>query len=158
MRKYLILILVGVATIAIFSKSAVAQSKSPTTAGILSAVLPGAGQLYNGEGTKGYYFMAIYASALALAIVTNPSTWEDAPEDPTGGFFDDLNPGGTASSTKLIFYGSAGAAAVTLLWSVLDAMSVAKDSATQSPRYSANLVPILEVNNKGALLTARIRF
>ena len=93
---------------------------------------------------------------MVLAIVTNPSTWEE--DRSQGGFFGDTFDTGTAGSTKAIFYGSAAVAGATLIWSVLDAMSVAKDSEVRPPRYNYNLQPMLTPGNKGAMFRAQIRF
>jgi TM2 domain-containing membrane protein YozV len=40
--------------------------KSPAAAGILSGVLPGAGQLYNGEATKALLFFVIFAGLISI--------------------------------------------------------------------------------------------
>lgn len=40
--------------------------KSPAAAGILSGVLPGAGQLYNGEPTKALLFFVVFAGLISI--------------------------------------------------------------------------------------------
>ena len=40
--------------------------KSPAAAGILSAVLPGAGQLYNGQASKALLFFVVFAGLISI--------------------------------------------------------------------------------------------
>jgi hypothetical protein len=40
--------------------------KSPAAAGILSGVLPGAGQLYNGEASKALLFFVVFAGLISI--------------------------------------------------------------------------------------------
>lgn len=90
---------------------------SPGTARALSVVLPGAGHLYAGEGVTGVEILSVFAGSLATAVAVNPGTWE---EKDTSGPFSDLS-GGTSTTTKLLFWGSAVVAAGSWLYAVVDA-------------------------------------
>lgn len=59
--------------------------KSPVLAFALSYLLPGAGQLYNGQVGKGFTMMAMVYGGLSFAFAASPDLWEtessiDAPE------------------------------------------------------------------------------
>ena len=45
------------------------EKKSPVTAGVLSLVLPGAGQFYNGSIVKSIIFIAIEAAVITTAVI-----------------------------------------------------------------------------------------
>ena len=100
-----------------FGPAPVLAGNSPGTARALSILLPGAGHLYAGETVTGLELLAAFASTATLAIATNPGTWESKDENSD---FPELSEG-TPTTTKLIFWGSAAAAAVTWIYAVVDA-------------------------------------
>lgn len=96
----------------------------PALAGGLSAILPGAGQFYNGQKTKGLLMFAGFASAVVFAATTglgdkevcaggapSPSTCATHPSWPNSRFW-------------IGFGGAAGIYA----WSILDAIAAANRS------------------------------
>jgi len=113
-KKSLVVLVLFVA-VELFSTNALAE-KSPVLAGVMSGVLPGAGQFYTGHPMKGLTMGTLYVGSMGLVIAYGPWTWEDK----QSGFFGDLSEG-TSSTTKAIWYGSVAVAGGTWLWSVIDA-------------------------------------
>ena len=114
MRK---LLAVSVLFLAVCFLSSNAQAeKSPVLAGVMSGVLPGAGQFYTGHPMKGLTMGTLYLGTMGLVVAYGPWTWEEKKT----GFFGDLSEG-TSSTTKAIWYGSVAVAGCTWLWSVIDA-------------------------------------
>ena len=51
--------------------SNVKESKSPVLAGVLSGILPGAGELYTGQYLKAGIFLAVETAAITTALIYN---------------------------------------------------------------------------------------
>ena len=123
MKRMWTIAIIGLTLLAVNPDAARAGKKSPVAATLMSAVLPGAGQFYNGQSGKGWLMAGTYLSTMSLVIAYGPSTWEEkkSSDDP----FADLAPG-TSGTTKAIWYGSVGVAGLVWIWSVIDAPKAAK--------------------------------
>jgi TM2 domain-containing membrane protein YozV len=53
----------------------VREQKSPMTAGFCSSVLPGLGQVYNGETAKGYAIFIIAVAGLVILVIPGLIAW-----------------------------------------------------------------------------------
>jgi len=150
MRTSIIAVLLVCATASfVFARSG--QRVSPTTATLLSAVLPGAGQFYAHDDQKAGLFMGVYVGSLSLALAYGPQAFEKVKHE--GEEFADLEDTGSKNTLKTIVYGCYVVAAGTWLWSVLDAPVTAR-------RYNANIVqvhPIISPDRSFAGLSVRVK-
>jgi len=121
MKSFIVTLLLVAVLLATSAREAIAEHKSPAAAGLLSSVLPGAGQLYTHQQQKGWVLLGTYAAAAGLTFAYGPWTWEK----PSTGEFADLN-SGTSSTTKIIWYGSAAVAGGVLIYAVADAVGAAR--------------------------------
>jgi len=121
MKSFIVTLLLAAVLLATSTREVYAEHKSPAAAGLMSFVLPGAGQLYTHQQQKGLTLLGTYAGAMGLVFAYGPWTWEKA----STGQFADLNPG-TPSTTKIIWYGSAAVAGGVLIYAVVDAVGAAK--------------------------------
>lgn len=107
---------------------------SPTTSGILSAIIPGAGQIYAGEAGRGIPFFLGYVGTSAIMIygVTSMSGFGSK----GGGFFFIV---GALTSTGIY------------VWNIVDAVKVAKiknmaESGMEPNKISMTLNPSFHLN------------
>ncbi|MCC7134379.1 MAG: hypothetical protein IT352_17100 [Gemmatimonadales bacterium] len=111
--------------------------KDPTVAGVLSWILPGAGQFYNGQSGKGILFLLGYSVSLGVAVAGANTTC-----DYDGFEFD-------CRSNNGLLYGGAIAALVIDIWSIVDGVSSAKKINRGTTRQGKGVV--LFENGSGAL-------
>lgn len=127
------------------------KKKSATTAVLMSALLPGAGQFYTRQPNKGLLMAGTYLGTMGLVIAYGPWTWEEEKKDE---FFGELAEGtGTSGTTKAIWYGSVAVAGGVWLWSVIDASSSAKKF-----NQSLSFEPIFQKGQVGVSLTMAFDF
>ncbi|MGH7574280.1 MAG: hypothetical protein ACREM1_04005 [Longimicrobiales bacterium] len=96
----------------------------PGIAGGLSAILPGAGQFYNDQKTKGILMFGGFATSIAFAFTAGFGQLSKACADGTGVL--DSCPDGFSSNAG--FWIGLGAATGVYAWSILDAIAVANRS------------------------------
>ena len=85
MRIAIVLVCTGLA-LSILCSSADAKEVSPAAAGVMSAIMPGAGQIYSGYTGTGLGFMAGMVVALTGAVVS-ALEYDHHNEDAWGGAF-----------------------------------------------------------------------
>ena len=140
----------------VFIQVSYAQSKkSVGAARVISMIIPGVGHMYADEVSKGTKLLGIYAGALGLTIAYGPWTWEEE-QQPSDPFFSDLAKGtGTPASTKVIWYASAAAAALSWIYAVADAGPAAR---RYNRQMGLSVVPNLKKGDYGVNLIAEIHF
>ena len=153
MRKLFISVIVFTLLILVSSNSfAQLKAKSPGTATALSVFLPGAGHMYAGDPI-GIKMLGVYAGAMGLVIAYGPWNWE---EEKKSELFPELAEGtGTSTTTKLIWYASAGVAAVTWLYAVLDSGPAVK---RYNKRMNLSILPSYQKDNMSLSLMATVNF
>lgn len=99
----------------------------PAIAGGLSAILPGAGQFYNGQTTKGILMLQGFAASVVLAIIAGSGQEDVLCPNPEG-----MGPIAVCPvsvfSPNAGFWIGLGAATGVYAWSILDAIAVANRS------------------------------
>lgn len=153
MKKSLILITIIILSFASSNVFSQLKPKSPGTATVLSVVLPGAGHIYAGESDIGFALMGIYTGAMGFVIAYGPWTWE---EDVESELFPELaEDTGTSGTIKAIWYATAGIAAVTLIYAVVDAGPAVK---RYNEHYNLSIAPSFKNGNRSISLLATIHF
>ncbi len=127
----------------------------PAVAGAMSALLPGAGQFYNRQNTKGALMIAGMATSLIVAFTAGISEREFCSGD---------DPFASACVTQPYwpnsrFWLGLGAAAGIQVWSILDAIAVANRMSTEDgdgqPGARLEIGPRMQ--NGGPELAAALR-
>ncbi|MGH7574637.1 MAG: hypothetical protein ACREM1_05840 [Longimicrobiales bacterium] len=99
----------------------------PAIAGGLSALLPGAGQFYNGQTTKGILMLQGFAASIVLAVLAGSGQEDVLCPNPEG-----MGPFAVCPvrvfSPNAGFWIGLGAATGVYAWSILDAIAVANRS------------------------------
>lgn len=124
----------------LFTDPTPAFGKSPATAGILSFVLPGAGQIYNDQVGKGVTLLGIYGSAATAALIYGPWSWDSGSSGYYGSFREK-----TSTLTKVMWGGTAAIAVGTLIYAVADAVG----TANRVNRGGLTIRPLLSPDVKG---------
>ncbi len=75
-RLFTTLMLIAILCVS-FANISYAQQKSPAKAGLMSTVLPGLGQFYTNQSSKGLFLASTYVGVLGLIISGGPGTWEE---------------------------------------------------------------------------------
>jgi hypothetical protein len=87
------------------------EEKSPFLAFLMSCLVPGAGQHYNGDVAKGVIQEVLFAGGITVALAAAASA--------SGGFyFEDYSDNGEAETW---FWAGLGVAGASYLWSIIDA-------------------------------------
>ena len=110
------------------------MAKDPFVAGVLSFLIPGLGQIYNGEGGKGALFFVGYAAGTGIAVAGASQTNE---VDYGYGYTVEEN-----DPNEAMLYGGLALSLTCAVWSIVDAATVASktnDSYSQSGEGMLNL-------------------
>ena len=111
------------------------RRREPSVAGCLSCIIPGLGQIYNGEPAKGCLQFGMFSGGMTFAFFAG---WAE--------FYNSFG-GGSSDSSNAAIYGSLAVAAFGWLWSVIDATETAK---AINDRNSKNrLGHLMEFNDIG---------
>lgn len=111
------------------------RRRNPASAGCLSCIIPGLGQIYNGEPAKGCLQFGMFSGGMTFAFFAG---WAE--------FYNSFG-GGSSDSSNAAIYGSLAVAAFGWLWSVIDATETAK---AINDRNSKNrLGHLMEFNDIG---------
>ncbi|MCJ7783838.1 MAG: hypothetical protein MUP41_07875 [Desulfobacterales bacterium] len=147
MKKFVWCLVIVLIISLLIPSATFAQKKSPTTAVVLSALLPGAGQFYTQQSNKGLLMTGTYLGAMGLVIGYGPWTWEKKESSP---YAEGLSYEGTSSTTKAIWYGSVAVAGGVWIWSMIDAGSSAKKI-----NQGLSFEPMLKEGQAGLMMTMR---
>lgn len=93
-----------------------APAKNPSNALVLSLVVPGAGQHYNGQSVKGVLQEALFLTGCAVAFIWGVDEYESLSEFNNGEFS-----GSYSGEVNDWYFVGCGLIATTYVWSVVDA-------------------------------------